>query len=95
MGKRTAALYAGEPLPRFNVLLARDPDELRNLLAHLYAVPNLHLPRRRFQCAVLNHHQLREPALPRELHLGRPRTRKGATTRERYRPQATGGRWRH
>jgi AraC-like DNA-binding protein len=64
MGKRTAPLHPGEPLRRFNVLRARDPDELRSRLAPLYAVSKLDLPRSRFQFdAVLNHHQLRELAL--------------------------------
>jgi AraC-like DNA-binding protein len=54
----------GEPLARFNVLRARDPDELRERLAPLYAVTKLELPRSRVRFdAVLNHHKLQTVAL--------------------------------
>lgn len=64
MGKRTPSLHRGEPLRRFNVLRARDPDELTSRLVPLYAVSKLDLPRSKFRFdAVLNHHKLRELAL--------------------------------
>jgi AraC-like DNA-binding protein len=55
---------AGEPLRRYNVLSTRDPDELRERLAPLYAVSRLNVPPRRARfTAVLNHHQLESVAL--------------------------------
>ncbi len=48
-----------DPLERFNVLRTRDPDELRERLAPLYAVSRLDLPRSKARFdATLNHHKL-------------------------------------
>jgi AraC-like DNA-binding protein len=65
MGRRAnPKLDRNEPLSRFNVLRARDPDELRERLAPLYAVTKLDLPRSKVRFdAVLNHHQLRDIGL--------------------------------
>jgi AraC-like DNA-binding protein len=65
MGRRRAVQStAGEPLRRYNVLRTRDPDELRERLAPLYAVSKLDLPRSRTRFdAVLNHRQLEQVAL--------------------------------
>jgi AraC-like DNA-binding protein len=53
-----------EPLESFNVLRTRDPEQLRERLAGLYAVSRLELPRgkARFN-AVLNHYKLKSVAL--------------------------------
>jgi AraC-like DNA-binding protein len=57
-------LNPSEPLRRFNVLRTRDPDELRDRLAPLYAIARLELPRSRARFeAVLNHHRLQNLAL--------------------------------
>ena len=61
---QTSRLGSREPLESFNVLRTRDPEQLRERLADLYAVSRLELPRgkSRFN-AVLNHYKLKSVAL--------------------------------
>jgi len=65
MAKRYIPRFASsEPLEGFNVLRTRDPDELRERLAPLYAISKLELPRGKAGFnAVLNHHKLQSVAL--------------------------------
>jgi AraC-like DNA-binding protein len=61
---RAPTTQSGEPLRRYNVLSTRDPDELHERLAPLYAVSKLELPRSKASFrAVFNHQQLESIAL--------------------------------